>query len=310
MLNTTVSVNKGTRVSLHQTQILRTLMYYHLFKYPLTKEEMGFGDEVNVELQDLVDREMIFKNGEFYSMSSDLELMVRRLHGNKKAHDSMPKAIRRARLIFGFPFVRGVYISGSLSKGFLSEEGDVDFFIITKPEMLWFTRSLLILFKKIFLLNNREFFCLNYFIDSEHLQIEEKNIFTATELKTLIPMCEDGVHDRFSEANRWIKKYYPNAEFKSPMLTLKGKSVFKSFLEFLFNNRLGNLLDQFFMRLTMNVWKKKFTGFEPHDFKLAMKSRSYVSKHHPQNFQRKVLDGFSNELESFRLKHNVDLNLK
>ena len=85
-----------------------------------------------------------------------------------------------------FPFVRGVFLSGSISKGFMSESDDIDYFIITAPGRLWLTRTLLILFKKIFLFNSFRNFCLNYFIDSENLYIPEHNRYTATEIVFLI----------------------------------------------------------------------------------------------------------------------------
>ena len=90
-------------------------------------------------------------------------------------------------------------ISGSLSKGYYDDDGDIDFFIITSPKRLWIARTFLILYKKIFLLNSRKYFCVNYFISSNALEIEEKNIFTATELTTLLPMFGNGSFHKFYE---------------------------------------------------------------------------------------------------------------
>src|SRR4029453_8923510 len=91
-------------------------------------------------------------------------------------------------LIASFPYVRCVCISGSLSKKYFDDTTDIDFFVITKPGRLWVCRTFLILFKKLFLLNSKKYFCINYFIDSDNLEIPDQNIFTATELTTLIPM--------------------------------------------------------------------------------------------------------------------------
>ena len=100
----------------------------------------------------------------------------------------MHKALRNARLIFHFPFTRAIMISGSLSKNYADEASDVDYFIIVKPGRLWIARTLLIIYKRIFLMNSKKYFCVNYFIDEDHLEIEEKNLFTAVELTTLIPI--------------------------------------------------------------------------------------------------------------------------
>ena len=61
------------------------------------------------------------------------------------------KALTVSRLISKFPYVEGVGISGSLSKGYYDDDGDIDFFIITSPKRLWIARTFLILYKKLFL---------------------------------------------------------------------------------------------------------------------------------------------------------------
>ena len=38
------------------------------------------------------------------------------------------------------------------------------------------------------------------------------------------------------------------------------------------------------------------------DFEIAFKTRTYVSKHHPNNFQRKVLDRFEYRYNSVQQK--------
>ena len=45
----------------------------------------------------------------------------------------------------------------------------------------------------------------NYFVDSQHLEIEEKNIFTATELATLIPACNKEIYNTLIDTNSWMK---------------------------------------------------------------------------------------------------------
>ena len=79
------------------------------------------------------------------------------------------KAKAKARFISKFPFVAAVGVSGSLSKGYYDSDSDIDFFIITQHNRLWICRTLLMVYKKIFLLNSRKYFCPNYFISSEQL---------------------------------------------------------------------------------------------------------------------------------------------
>jgi hypothetical protein len=296
-------------LSIGQRRIIRQFLYYDLFQYPLREEEVKASNTSSQDLQDLLESGILKLRGELMALTYSEENFNRRLEGNIRADKSMGKALKRGRFIGQFPFVRGVYISGSLSKGFLEEDADVDFFIITKPGRLWLTRTLLIAFKKLFLLNNRKFFCLNYFIDTKHLKISEENMFTATELVTLIGVCDFGYHRSFEQSNEWVKNYYPSSKFKIPTSNCKHGGLKKT-LEFLLNGWLGKQLDRLCFWLTLSIWKKKFGHFESEDFELAMKSRKYISKHHPQNFQKKVLEGFQKKIEDFEQEHGLSLSLK
>ena len=141
--------------------IVRTLAYYDLFDYPLTPEEIYRNlptnhvnlTEIESELHSLSTKSIIFRLGAFFSLQNNLSLETRRLKGNLLAKKYKSIAIQKAKLIARFPFVQGVMISGSLSKGYADDQSDIDFFIITKPGRLWIARTLLVLYKRIFLFN-------------------------------------------------------------------------------------------------------------------------------------------------------------
>ena len=173
---------------------LKTILYFSIFRYPLKIEEIhsytnhtNLSDTLN-ELDFLVDEKILIKIEDFYVYGGDLDSVPKRLKGNVLAKKVLVKAKAKARFISKFPFVAAVGVSGSLSKEYYDSDSDIDFFIITQHNRLWICRTLLMVYKKIFLLNSRKYFCPNYFISSEQLEIIEQNRFTATELKTLIPM--------------------------------------------------------------------------------------------------------------------------
>ena len=206
--------------------LLKPILYFSLFKYPLTEEEIySFSeansiDQIKAELKHLVNNKVIYKIDEFYLTENDETLINRRLSGNQMAKDIHQKATKVSSFISKFPYVEGVGISGSLSKGYFDEEGDIDFFIITSPKRLWISRTLLILYKKIFLFNSKKYFCVNYFISSNSLEIEEKNRFTATELTTMLPMFGNKSFYDFYEQNKWVENYLPNKMISEHLLTL------------------------------------------------------------------------------------------
>ncbi len=224
----------------------------------------------------------------------------------EKAEKLFDKAVRVSTFIQKFPFIEGVGISGSLSKGILHDDGDFDFFIIVKPNRVWVARTLLILYKKVFLLNSRKYFCVNYFIDSDHLEIEEKNRFTAVEISTLIPVCGE-VFDAFYTANRWANDYFPG-NARTPFDTKHPKKpIWSKMLQGILQGGLGNWADKRAMKLTLNRWQKKFGAFDDQKFELTMKSRRYVSKHHPNDFQNKVLTKFDTLRQEYIKQHSEEL---
>jgi len=253
-------------------------------------------------LADLHSEGLIFLHDNHACLFEVADKVERRNIAAEKAKKYFEKAVRVASFIQKFPFVEGVGISGSMSKGILHDDGDFDFFIIVKPHRVWVARTLLILYKKIFLLNSRKYFCVNYFIDSNHLEIEEKNRFTAVEIATLIPVCGI-IFDEFYRKNDWVNEHFPsNARTKFNTKHIK-KPWWSRALQGIFSKRFGDWADKRAMRITLKRWRNKFGDFDKQKFDLTMKSRRYVSKHHPNDFQNKVLGKYEELRRTFARQH-------
>src|SRR5207253_11478070 len=130
----------------------------------------------------------------------------KRIEKEKHSKKMWRMAAMMTHIIKRFPFVRAVMITGSLSKNSSDKRSDLDFMIITEPKRLWIARTILMLFKKIFLFNSYKYFCLNYYITSDNLEIEEKNIFTATEIAYVKATYNTRLMEDFIKANMWIKQ--------------------------------------------------------------------------------------------------------
>lgn len=293
---------------------LKTIIYFSIFDYPLTRDEIfkystcKTLEDVDFEIEILLDKKIIYRVNGFYLMIDSPELVDRRLKGNEMSKKIMPKAVRVSKFIGKFPYVESVCLSGALSKGYYDDKGDIDFFIITHPSRLWIARTLLILYKKIFLLNSNKYFCVNYFISTDQLEINEKNRFTATELLTLIPVCGPKVFESFIQVNSWTETYLPNA---LPHDRNNLKDVTKPWLtnnfEALCNFTFGSRLDEFFRKITLKKWNSKFKHMKREDFDIALKSTESVSKHHPQNFQKKVINRVNNRYHEVIIQYNLEL---
>lgn len=304
-----VNSEQGVHMS-NQIAIAKVLSYFDVFYFPLTSAEvLKFcslkltEQTLQEELNSLLAEGKIKRIGEYYLpvFSSETNVSLRK-ENELRAQSIANKVKRYSKLISRFPFVECVCISGSYSKGVMSKDGDVDFFIVTKPGKLWLSRTLLVLFKKLVLFNSRKYFCVNYFIDSGNLTIPDTNIFSATEISTLIPMYNEALYAEFIEKNKWIKLHLPNIEpIKNGNLS-KGNSILKNFFEWSLSGAFGNWLDNVCFRLTLNRWKRKFAHFNESDFDLNMRTRKNVSKHHPQGFQSKVLNGLNERMVKFNFQ--------
>jgi len=292
---------------------LKTILYFSIFRYPLNIDEIhsytNHNDlsETKDELNQLIERKIVIDIDGFYVYGNDLESVTKRLKGNIQAKKAMIIAKQRAKFISKFPFVKAVGISGSLSKGYYDEDSDIDFFVITKDSKLWICRTLLMLYKKLFLLNSRKYFCINYFISESQLEIQEKNRFTATELKTLIPLEGKTIFEDFYKNNNWINDYFSNFEPNTETVNSSDKTYFTAFLEFLMNNKVGNGVDSLFKTLTLKKWNSKFHYLNEDDFKIALKSTKNISKHHPSNFQKKVITALNEKVEEVQIKFKIEL---
>jgi hypothetical protein len=131
-------------------------------------------------------------------------------------------------------------------------------------------------------------------VDTENLEIQDKNIFTATEIAYLIPVFgEDIMHD-FNKKNTWTEEYYTHFKHDIRKEVQEPNFSIKTFFEWLLNGRVGNKLDLYFMKITLKRWQKKFDHFDKEKFDLTLRSERGISKHHPRDFQNKVLEKWKN----------------
>jgi predicted nucleotidyltransferase len=257
--------------------------------------------DFNRALKYLVDVGSVYQFDKLYSLKNDPELVRRRINGNKKAAELIAIAQKVSNLLIRFPYVRGIAISGSLSKNFADENSDIDLFIITAPNRLWIARTLMHLFKKLtYLANKQDYFCMNYYVDEQGLEIVEKTIYTAIEIVTLIPLQGDTQFEQFYLSNSWTRDYLPNKVMRLSSAKPLKSGILKTGFEFLFNNQLGNLVDDALMRITAGRWLKK-TAQKKLNAKgkiMALEAGKHYAKPNPGNFQNRLLTRYQNKISN------------
>ncbi len=300
-----------------KNNILKTLLYYDIFSHPLRAEEIFTflpknsipKEEVEDMLQEFsVDSTSRFAEKEgYYYIKPFEENIAKRILRENLSKKMWKAASFVTHIIKRFPFVKGVMITGSLSKNSSDETSDLDFMVITADGRLWIARTLLMLFKKIFLFNSYKYFCVNYFITESHLEIEEKNIFTATEIATIKPAYNSDLMNKFINKNGWIKNYFPNYILCDPKLHKSNfeinnrKSKIQKIFELFFSGMIGKWLNERFMKMTIRHWNKKYAHLDASERNHRFKSTMDVSKTHPGNMQKKILNAYTEKLKEYNL---------
>lgn len=282
-----------------ESTLLRLLAYFDVFSYPLTREELlryAGEDPKNPKKADkalckLERSGLISSHNGYYIAGKDLSLIERRRKGNQRTGERMKDATRYSRIIAAFPFVRGVFLSGSISKGYMSENDDIDYFIVTAPGRLWLVRSLLTLYKKIFLGNSHHNFCINYFVDTKNLKINEINRFTATEIYFLTPMYGCHLLHDIIKQNQWVKSYYPVFKPHTGLKNDQDKKL-KHFLESILKHHYLNRLERYLFRFSRKYIRNKYRRMNPGHFGQAFSIKENELRYNPGAYQKRILQRY------------------
>lgn len=302
----------GNDFSTLQTNILETLSYFDLFDYPLTLEQIylliSFKYVSLPRLYNCLEshsmRQYVDKRGKYYCLKGRAENIIHLPQRYKRAQHLESLAIRTAGLIRHLPFIRGIYISGDLSKGVSSQTSDIDFFIITAARRLYIAKLFLALFRRIPIFNPQKLLCFNYLIDDEHLELDQKNQFVAMEIAYLGMLYNQLLYDKFLNANKWVKSYAPRYQFiRAGIHGLAfSHSRLQSFIEFVFNHAAGEYFDRLLMNLWRLAWSIKYVHKRSiRNLLLCGTQRSFCKAH---GFKRDViiLDEYNKRLKALGLK--------
>jgi predicted nucleotidyltransferase len=306
-----------THIKELEANILRVLLYFDIFNHPLKPEELFIFLPQNSltfssftkELNNIVERiETNVKEKDcYYFPGNNFHYSESRKEKESYSKKHWKVARLMTHLIKRFPFVRAVFITGSLSKNSSSKASDIDFMIVTQKNRLWVARTMLMTFKKLFLFNKYKYFCINYSITEDHLEIEDKNIYTAIEVITSKATYNSVMLKDFINSNLWLKSFMPNYSYEGSSLhitdfkTNNRKSYFQRLIELCFPAALTNKLDKYLQTQTHEYWKKKHNDLTDSDREQMFRTKEGVSKVHPGNMQHKILGSYNNKLKEFNL---------
>lgn len=286
-----------------ENAIISVLKYFGIFRFPLTESEIHrFAgtkcdrSDIDLTLQTMADNGKVFKSDKgYYSLVDDDSWTHNRETGYDLAIGLLKKSHKYVKRISQFPFVESIAISGSLSKYYADEDWDIDYFIITKKNRLWISRTLLHFFKKFtFIRGNEHYYCMNYFIDETALEIDQKNVYAAIETVTLLPVYNEEVIIDLKKLNKpWIEKFLPNESYNEDLsyLISKKSEPLKKFIEKLILIFGADKFNSYLMHVTDRKWRSKWQrkNYPMEKYNEAFYTSLHISKNHPANFQSQIL---------------------
>lgn len=315
LLHTETGVRSSPRDVLGQN-ILRVLAYFDIFQYPLRADELEAYLEqpageiaIGEKLNELVSEGIVFFHKPFYMLQDNVLLVHRRKMGNQRAEALLRKAFRIGRFLQQFPFVRAVAVSGSLSKNYAGQKDDIDFFIITHANRLWIARTLMHLFKKLcYLTRSQHYYCMNYYLDEEALALEDRNVFTAIELRTILPVSGTETIARFLDDNAWSHRFFPGLHPRPVEDPGNADSWFKKKCETIFRSRFGESIDSWLWKTTSRRWRKKeLRGMKNEKgMRMGLLTGKHFAISNPGSFQEKVLKIYEEKLNGLGIGASAD----
>jgi len=195
--------------------MIATISYADIFDYPLTEEEV----RIWLPYVRKYSRRSLKKMYSSYHFGRG-QFETRKKRAVWSA-DKWVYARRVAKLLKIIPTIKLIGITGGLTRFNARDADDIDFLIITAPKTLWVTRGFSTILLDLFRLRRRpsdtklrNLICLNMFMGEDGLMVplKEQDLFTAHEVLLMTPLWErDGAYRKFLQANRWVRRFLPNA---------------------------------------------------------------------------------------------------
>lgn len=311
--------------------ILNTIIYFDIFDYPLTENEIytylytGGMDVAPFSIQEVDDalnqseqlKKIITTQSGFYFLKGREEIIKIRLERYNVADKKFKIARRAIKALKILPFIKMITVCNSLSYQNAKVDSDIDFFIITSKNRMYLTRLYAMFL--IWVLGLRppkekvkDKICLSFYtteenLDFSNLKIAAEDIYFNFWIATLWPSyVRENFYEKFIEKNSWLKKYLPN--FAPIKIGYRYRVEDSGFSKFIFQTKefvLKGFFGDIFEKIAKKIELKKMSQRKK-DLAIAGDTRVIISdtmlKFHEndrrfqylQEFERKRLEIINN----------------
>ena len=232
--------------------LLKTLAYAYSQKRLLTIEEIHrYQIDSNYTILELEQElakipQIRLQNG-LYGLEHDFDkLLALRQEKGRESIRRYRRVIKYARLLISIPYIKGIFLAGSssFSTGNAKKSSDIDIFIVTDPNRMWFARFWLTIITQILgirrageLEENR--FCLNHYITANNLERQDHTLYASQLYSDYIAIGADSqvLLQSFWQANPWRQEFMSNTTSREyPSLSQLKPYPIKCWIEKFFNH--------------------------------------------------------------------------
>lgn len=208
--------------------LLKTLAYFDIFDYPLTREELF---RFLWEPQPLKYSEFVFALdqelppgvqtlGGYYFFTGRKEIIGKREQKILYTEQKIAIAKRGTKKLRALPFVKALFVCNQLPVG-VKKNSDIDVFIIVERGRMWTTRAWITAILSVFLLRrtNRHVedkMCLSFYVTDENLDLSNiciaaPDVYQAYWNAQLIALYDPSCFfTKIQQKNMWVQKYLPH----------------------------------------------------------------------------------------------------
>jgi hypothetical protein len=287
--------------------ILKTVAYFDVFKYPLTSEQIfrylpqnsiSVNDVENAALQMTASNKLLKEKSYFLLPFSHRSIIEKREADEHRAQKKLKYARNISRFIKLMPFIRGIFLTGSLSKNVADSSSDIDFMIVAASKRLWICRTMLTAFRKIFLFGSSKYFCTNFYVTENGYAQHRRNIFTSVEVATTKVIWNESAFLEFQRQNQWIKEFLPNIDGTADqqLLISSSRSWSQRIIEVMLRILPLNVLDNRLMEFHRTHWQRSFSKVSAEQFNTMFIISPDISAGWPDNYEESILKEFQTKL--------------
>lgn len=268
-----------------QLSIRKTLTYFDLANFPLTKEELFvfLWQPPQVLYEDFLkfletsmpaSSGFEYKDG-YYFLPGRQEIIKRRQESLLISEKKLKIARRAAWLVQSVPFLKAIFVCNTVASEQAGVDSDIDFFIITAKNRIWIVRLMVTFILQLSGLRRRkdkikDKICLSFYVTEDALdlaqfRVVDDDIHFAFWINQMLPLVDpDNYYAKFLQANTWLQTYLPNINVRSLAsnisLVLLGRvgGVWKKVWESMWQGSYGDIINN--QAKQMQLSKIKLSG--------------------------------------------------